>query len=134
MHRILVAALVLLLTCQVLVVSAAQGSNRRYSPIYAHKYKPAEKYSRRSLEGDFIWAAGSPDLRTAAIRWRKFLVDYGERELDSANQARLISIAKYELIRIYYLLGNLEAGDKLLRELDPLKLLGNVNNDAAGHR
>lgn len=122
MHRILISALVLLLACQVLVVSAASTANRRYSPIYAHKFKPSEKYPRRSLQGDFVWAADSPNLQTAAVRWKSFLRAYGERELDSAIQARLISIAKYELMRIYYLLGDLETGDRLLRELDPLKL------------
>ena len=69
-----------------------------------------------------MWAADSPNLRTAAIRWRSFLLAYSEKELDSAIQARLISIAKYELMRIYYLLGDVRAGDKLLKELDPLKL------------
>ena len=122
MHRILITALVLLLTCQVLAVSAASTSNRQYSPIYADKFKPAGKHPRRSLQGDFVWAADSPNLRTAAIRWRSFLLAYGEKELDSAIQARLISIAKYELMRVYYLLGDVRAGDKLLKELDPLQL------------
>ena len=122
MHRTLITTLVLLLTCQVLAVSAASTSNRPYSPVYAHKIKPAEKHPRRSLQGDFVWAADSPNLRTAAVRWRSFLLAYGEKELDSGTQALLISIAKYELMRIYYLLGDIKAGDKLLKELDPLKL------------
>ena len=76
-----------------------------------------------------MWAAASPNLRTAAIRWRSFLLAYGERELDSAIQARLISIAKYELMRVYYLLGDRAAGDKLLKELDPLKLFNSAAAD-----
>ena len=123
MHRILVAAFVLLLACPVLSKPVTRPANRRYLPIYAHKFKPAEKYARHSLQGDFVWAADSPSLRIAAIRWRSFLLAYGERELDDATQARLISIAKYELMRVYYLMGDLKAGDKLLMELDPLKLL-----------
>ena len=123
MHRILIAAFVLLLACPVLGKPIVRSANRRYIPIYAHKFKPAEKYARRSLQGDFVWAADSPTLRTAALRWQSFLLTHGERELDSATQARLISIAKYELMRIYYLVGNLKAGDKLWKELDPLKLL-----------
>ena len=121
MHRILITAVVLLLTCQILAVSAST-SNRQYSPVYADKFKSAEKHPRGSLQGDFVWAANSRNLRTAATRWRSFLLAYGEKELDSATQARLISIAKYELMRIYYLLGDVRAGDKLLKELDPLKL------------
>jgi hypothetical protein len=104
-------------------VSAASPANRRYSTVYAHKYKRPQKYSRGSLAGDFLWAADSRDVRTAAVRWKNFLRVYGERELGDADQARLIRIAKYELMRIYYLLGDLKAGDKLLQELDPLKLL-----------
>jgi hypothetical protein len=123
MHRILIAAFVLLLACPVLGKPVSPPANRRYVPVYAHKFKPTEKYPRRSLQGDFIWAADSRDLRTAAIRWRGFLGTYGEKELDSAMQARLISIGKYELMRVYYLLGNVEAGDKLWKELDPMKLL-----------
>jgi hypothetical protein len=123
MHRILIAAIVLLLTCQFPAASAASTFNRRYTTIYAHKFKPAGKHPRHSLQGDFVWAANSPDLRTAAIRWKSFLQNYGEKELDSGTQARLISIAKYELMRVYYLRGDEKAGDKLLQEVDPLKLL-----------
>jgi hypothetical protein len=123
MHRILIAAFVLLLACPVSgKPPVTQPANRRYLPIYAQKFKPVEKHARRSLQGDFVWAADSPTLRIAAIRWRSFLLTYGEKELDSATQARLISIAKYELMRIYYLLGDLKAGDKLWTELDPLQL------------
>jgi hypothetical protein len=123
MPRILIAAFVLLLACPVLAKPVSPPANRRYVPIYAHKFRPTEKHPRHSLQGDFIWAADSRDLRTAAIRWRSFLEAYGDKELDSAIQARLISIGKYELVRVYYLLGNVEAGDKLWKELDPLKLL-----------
>jgi len=123
MPRILIAAFVLLLACPVLAQPVSPPVNRRYVPVYAHKFRPTEKHPRRSLQGDFIWAADSRDLRTAAIRWRSFVATYGDQELDSAIQARLISIGKYELVRVYYLLGNVEAGDKLWKELDPLKLL-----------
>jgi len=134
MYRILIAAFVLLLTGQVIAVSAASTSNRRYSTVYAHKFKLTGKYPRHSLQGEFVWAATSPNLRAAAARWKSFLLAYGERELDSAIQARLISIAKYELMRIHYLLGDLKAGDKLLTELDPLKLFDSDQNDPAVNR
>jgi len=132
MKRILVAAFVLLLAVQVSALPQAATAKRKYAPIYAHKFKPTEKYSRRSLPGDFLWAADSPDLRTAAIRWRSFLQAYSEAELDSAIQARLIAIGKYELMRIYYLLGDTKAGDKLFRELDPLQL-GEKDAASAGY-
>src|SRR3569832_212234 len=107
MQRVLIAAFVLLLACQVFGVPAASIPERRYITIYAHKLKPAGKYPRGSLQGDFIWATNSPDLRTAAIRWKSFLQKYSEVELEDATQVHLIKTAKYELMRIYYLQGNL---------------------------
>ncbi len=130
MQRNLIAAFVLLLACQVIAVSAASAPDRRYTTIYARELKPTGNYPRGSLQGDFVWAANSPDLRTAAIRWKSFLLKYGEMELDDGNQARLIRIAKYELMRIYYLRGDSKAGDKLLKELDPLRLFEKEGNNA----
>jgi len=123
-NKILINTLACLLVCPVLSVSATSNRVRRYSTVYAQQYKPTEKYPRNTLQGDFLWAAGSSSPRTAAVRWNNFLVRYGDRELDSAIQPRLISIAKYELMRVYYLLGNIRAADQILKELDPLKLLG----------
>ena len=134
MQRLLIAAFVLLLACQILTVPAASAPDRRYTTIYAHKFKPTENHPRGSLQGDFVWAANSPDLRTAAIRWKSFLLKYGEVELGDANDARLIRIAKYELMRIYYLRGDSKAGDKLLKELDPLQLFEKEGNNAARDR
>ncbi len=121
-HRVLINSLTILLVSPALAVSATTSSTRKYSPVYAQQFKPTEKYARGTLQGDFIWAADSTSLRTAGLRWKKFLHVYGERELDSAIQARLVKIAKYELMRIYYLLGDLKAADTLLRDIDPLKL------------
>ena len=121
-HRVLIISLTVLLVFPVLTVSAIPSRARKYSPVYAQQFKPTEKYARGTLQGDFIWAADSPSVRTARVRWKNFLRVYGERELDSAIQARLVRIAKYELMRIYYLLGDLKAADTLLRDIDPLKL------------
>lgn len=103
--------------------SAGSTRPRKYSTVYAHEFKPSGKHARGTLQGDFVWAAASPNLQTARVRWKNFLHVYETRELDSAIEARLLTIAKYELMRIYYLLGNREEGDKLFKELDPLKLL-----------
>ena len=121
-HRVLIISLTVLLVSPVLTVSAIPSRARKYSPVYAQQFKPTEKDARGTLQGDFIWAADSPSVRTARVRWKNFLRVYGERELDSAIQARLVRIAKYELMRIYYLLGDLKAADTLLRDIDPLKL------------
>jgi hypothetical protein len=121
--RILIFALACSLLFPVLTVSAAASRPRKYTTVYAHEFKPTEKYARGTLQGDFVWAAQSPNLQTAGSRWKKFLVTYEQQELDSAIQARLLTIAKFELMRVYYLLGNSKEGDRLMKELDPLKLL-----------
>lgn len=120
--RILIIALACVLFFPVFAVSASTSRVRKYSTVYAQQYKPAQKHARGTLQGDFVWAAESPSIRTAAVRWKTFLRVYEAKELDSAIQARLLTIAKYELMRIHYLLGNQKEGDKLLKELDPLKL------------
>ena len=121
-NRILIVALACVLVSPVFTVPVTASRTSKYSTVYAHQFKPTEKPARGTLQGDFVWATGSPSLRTAGVRWKNFLVVYGEREFDSAIQARLVTIAKYELMRVYYLLGNSQAADKILKELDPLKL------------
>jgi hypothetical protein len=51
MPRILIAAFVLLLACPVLAKPVFPPVNRRYVPIYAHKFRPTEKHPRHSLQG-----------------------------------------------------------------------------------
>lgn len=126
-NKILMTTLVYLLVPPVLSISAASKDVRTYATVYAQQYKPTGKYPRNTLQGDFVWAARSSNLRTAAVRWKHFLSRHSERELDSAIQPRLVSIAKYELMRVYYLLGNVRAADQILKELDPLKLLSNLD-------
>ena len=121
-NRILIIALACVLFFPLSTESAQATRLRKYSTVYAHQFKPSEKHARGTLQGDFVWAAGSPNLQTARARWKNFLLVYEENELDSAIEARLLTIAKYELMRVYYLLGNPEEGDKLLKQLDPLKL------------
>lgn len=122
-NRILIIALACVLFFPLSTESAWASRTRKYSTVYAHQFKPSEKHSRSTLQGDFVWATGSSNLQTARARWKNFLLVYEEKELDSAIEARLLTIAKYELMRVYYLLGNIEEGDKLLKQLDPLKLL-----------
>lgn|GEM_PF-2577702 len=105
-------------------VAPAAPRRRQYAPIFAPKYKPSEKYALKTLKGDFSWAAESPTLPVAAYRWRTFLARYAgpDRELEDGFDALRINVAKYELMRVYYLLGKAKEGDQLLEQLDPLKL------------
>jgi hypothetical protein len=67
----------------------------------------------------------------AAVRWQEFLKTHrpaheahsSDQEYEDAFQANHTAAAQYELMRVYYLLGRVEDGDRLLRELDPLGLI-----------
>ena len=105
-------------------VSSAAPKRRPYVPVYAASVKVSEPARRGTLKGDFSWAAASDTVRTAAERWRMFLEKHAgpDKEYEDGFDTLRVEVAKYELMRVYYLLGNVRAGDKLLSELDPLKL------------
>jgi hypothetical protein len=104
---------------------------RPYTPVYAKQRTPAAQEERGTLKGDFLWAAHATTLEMAAVRWEAFLTTHPpardaqspSQEYEDAFQANHIAVAQYELMRVYYLLGRVEDGDRLLRELDPLDLL-----------
>jgi hypothetical protein len=105
-------------------VSAAAQKRRRYVPAYAKTVKIQERTVRGTLKGDFLWAAASQTAHVASLRWKEFLRKYNspEREVGDGYEAQLIAVAQYELMRVYYLLGDAKAGDQLLLKLDPLQL------------
>jgi hypothetical protein len=43
-------------------------------------------------------------------------------EFEDATQKRYVDAAIYELMRVYYLLGQRDDGDRLLKRVDPLQL------------
>ncbi len=104
--------------------AAAAPKRRRYVPVYAASVKMTEQARRGTLKGDFSWAAASETVRAAADRWKIFLARHAgpNKEYEDGFDTLRVEVAKYELMRVYYLLGNVKAGDKLLSELDPLKL------------
>jgi hypothetical protein len=105
-------------------VSSAAQRRRTYVPAYASTVKISERTVRGTLKGDFLWAAASSTVRVAALRWKEFLRKHYPpgREVGDGYEAQLITVAQYELMRVYYLLGDAKAGDKLLLKLDPLQL------------
>jgi hypothetical protein len=105
-------------------VSAAAQKRRRYVPAYAKTVKIPERTVRGTLKGDFLWAAASQTLSVASLRWREFLRKHSPpaREVGDGYEAQLIAVAQYELMQVYYLLGDAKAGDQLLLKLDPLQL------------
>jgi hypothetical protein len=116
--RVAVGALVVT-TC----ASCTTGSaTARYAPALARAASVPARPG--TLQGDFEWAAASAGLPEAATRWERFLRDHEPRdgEYEDAYQKYRVDAAKLELMRVYYLLGRPDDGDRLLRGLDPLGL------------
>ncbi len=103
---------------------------RPYTPVFARREAVAAQGKRGTLRDDFQRAADASTLEEAATRWEEFLRTHspsGEsgaanEEYEDAFEANHVNSARYELMRIYYLLGRQEDGDRILRELDPLSL------------
>jgi hypothetical protein len=76
------------------------------------------------LKGDYDNAAAAKGLSEAAARWEQFLKQHkpANNEYEDAFQKRLLDSATYELVRVYYLLGDRSKGDQLLKDLDPLEI------------
>ncbi|HEX7174535.1 MAG TPA: hypothetical protein VF240_04535 [Pyrinomonadaceae bacterium] len=108
----------------------AATPSRAYTPVFARREAAAAGQKRGTLGDDFQWAAGADTLEEAAARWEDFLKTHAPagaagaagEEYEDAFQANHVSSARYELMRVYYLLGRAGDGDRLLRELDPLSL------------
>jgi hypothetical protein len=110
--------------------AASATPSRPYTPVFAARDAAAAEQKRGTLRDDFQWAAAASTLEEAAVRWEEFLKTHAPsgaggaagEEYEDAFQANHVSSARYELMRVYYLLGRAEDGDRILRELDPLTL------------
>jgi hypothetical protein len=93
-----------------------------YKPVFAAP--TAGTPQAGTVRGDYDNAAHARNLREAASRWEQFLEKHrpASGEYEDAFQKMLIDSATYELIRVYYLLGERDKGDDLLKQLDPLQL------------
>lgn len=100
----------------------APASNSPYVPLFATDTGNVESLPQGTLQGDFQMASRASTLDEAASRWRAFLQRYAraDGEFEDAFHANHVQAAKYELARINYLLGNVEEGDRLMKELDPI--------------
>jgi hypothetical protein len=122
---ILVCVLEVCLTVLSPTGTDAAPRHRKYVPVYAPRVTPSEKYSLKTLKGDFVWATRSSSIQVAADRWKSFLDNYAgpDREYEDGFDTMRVKVAKYELVRIYYLLGKVKDGDAIFRQLDPLELV-----------
>ena len=114
------AALLLLAGC---IGLKSDRPREPYKPIFATG--PADPSAARgTLKGDYDWARSASELHEAEARWEQFRNSHEPRAADYQDsfEKRHVEAAKYELMRAYYLLGQREKGDELLRQLDPLEI------------
>ena len=92
-----------------------------YVPVYGVR-AGSEREPRGSLRGDFQWALDAGTLSDAAQRWQEFLTKHSPpgAEYEDGMHASYAKAARYELMRLNYLLGRVAEGDALLKELDPV--------------
>src|SRR4051794_3709262 len=98
---------------------AAKSPAKRGTRLYGLA-KRATAGARGTLSGDFAWAM--QDDATAAARLKKFLKQYEPTngEFQDGFQRSRVRAAQYELMRLAYLSGRVNEGDRLLRRLHDL--------------
>jgi hypothetical protein len=103
--------------------SAADPSSN-YAPLFAKAGSPSAQSGRSTLGSDFDWAATATTLGDARERWQMFLAqhDPADGSFEDNFHALRVTAARYELARIFYLLGDAASGDAHLRRADPLDL------------
>lgn len=111
-----------LFSCMILLALQQPAVTPKYIPVFAKPSNTAEK--RGTLQGDFNWAAQSSSLTEALARWQEFLRAHypanGEFE-DDFEHSHVVA-AQFELMRVYYLRGQAEKGDEILKKINPLGL------------
>lgn len=96
-------------------------STSAYVPVFAI---PSANGQRGSLQGDYDWAAGAKTVAEAVSRWDEFLKKHkpANGEYGDAFHKQHVDVAAYELARAFYLSGQPEKGDRVLKDLDPLQI------------
>jgi hypothetical protein len=122
MSRIVQRTLFVLLVCAVFVGQQRPLANPEYVPVFAKASNTAAQ--RGSLKGDFDWATRSSSLSEAASRWEEFVhVHYpADGEYEDEFEKNHVIAAQYELMRVYYLRGQVKKGDEILKKINPLGL------------
>jgi len=120
-----VVVVVALALCAAVVATACD--RRRSTGAAGAGYRPfysmpagATPQARGTLKGDFDRAMSAPTVDEAATRWTEFLRAHepADGEYEDGFQRDHVRVAQYELMRIEYLRGRVEEGDKLLRKLE----------------
>jgi hypothetical protein len=118
----LLVALFLLFLSGCAAPSPSVSRAQEYKPLFAGSTAGAS--GPGTIRSDFDNAAKAQTLADAASGWEQFLTKHkpANGEYEDSFQKMLIDSATYELIRVYYLAGQRDKGDELLKTLDPLQL------------
>jgi hypothetical protein len=121
-HRVSGAPLVFALAVLAWACGKPAGAgNSAYTPLFASAVEAAKSHPPGTIAAAFAEAGSAKDLEEAAVRWAAFLKRYPpDMETEDAAQKRYVDAAGYELVRIYYLLGKKQEGDRLFQAMDPL--------------
>ena len=128
MSRLAVRLIIPVLVVSFLPMACASAfrnaTEKSYVPLLASRPDGSIQAPRGTLKGDFEWASDAISVEEAAFRWEQFLKAYEppHGEYGDGFHKLHVDAAKLELMRVYYLLGRMQDGDRILKELDPLGL------------
>lgn len=113
--KIIVALTLVVLLTTIQLISGKENS-LTYSPINSITIEKP-KYKTGTITGDYIQASKSKTLPEAMKNWENYLKKYDSGDFEDGFHANHVRLAKYELMRIYYILGRVEEADEIIKLL-----------------
>ena len=113
-NNLVIAIIVSLLSIQ--SVSAADKP-RTYEPINPVNIKIHPHEKPGSIGGDYKRAVRSKTLPEAVKKWEEFLRNHDAEDFEDGFHANHVRLAKYELMRIYYIVGEVKKADAIIKKL-----------------
>ena len=91
-----------------------------YTPLFAGT--GTEQEPEGTMAGDFTQACAATTVGEAATLWEAFLATHASEdvEMEDGFHWRRVEAARFELVRVYYLLGKIEEADALLTDLSSM--------------
>jgi len=106
--------------CRSNVIIASDSKPRKtdmpYKSRYPVRHLVSEYYKPGHIQYDSNWAASSATVGQAIERWNKYIKDHSQPE-DGFSRNYLIG-ARIDLMRAYYLGGEVDKGDDILNQFD----------------
>jgi|GEM_PF-4813611 len=91
--------------------------SKAYIPLYVGEVIIYPHEEPGSVSGDFKRALHSQSLSEAREKWEAFLKLHDSGEYEDAFHARHVRHAKFELMRVLYMLGETDQADKIILEM-----------------